>query len=230
MAWHAMQAQHKSLWPPLHHKQTQTYTWDGFPRWKSPPREGLPLVEWGLWACVCVREYFAHMCVEPQTRAGASCSLHLVAHKGRQTPQASGSKRQRERRGSEGLRGTLSSCWPPDYCSSLGIKLWYWVQSDRMEPSPLGAPHVLNTWGLKEVCYTAMLSSQIISLPVESQDQRIDMKTLGIIWTVFCSKIQVFELKHSIANWVFTFLTKLYEILLIIIIIIIFFYKVIGKV
>lgn len=46
----------------------------------------------------------------------------------------------------------------------MGIELWYWVQSDRMGPLPLGTPHVLNTWGQKEVFYTAMLSSQIISL------------------------------------------------------------------
>lgn len=57
----------------------------------------------------------------------------------------------------------------------MGIELWYWVQSDRMGPPPLGTPHVLNTWGQEEVFYTAMLSSQIISPPERSRDQRIDI-------------------------------------------------------
>jgi len=53
----------------------------------------------------------------------------------------------------------------------MGIELWCWVQSDRMGPPPLGTPHVFHTWGQEEVFYTAMLSSQIISLPEHSKDQ-----------------------------------------------------------
>lgn len=60
----------------------------------------------------------------------------------------------------------------------MGIELWYWVQSDRIGLPPSGTPHVLNTWGQEEVLYTAVLSSQIIGLPVPAQDQRIDREAV----------------------------------------------------
>lgn len=119
----------------------------------------------------------AHMCMESETRTGARGFLHLVAQEWRQTLQASGSKQLRQKgRGSGGFGGTLFVLLTLRPLELMGIEPWYWVQSDRMGPPPLRTPHVLNTWGQEEVFNTAMLSSQIISLPEQSQDQRIDRK------------------------------------------------------
>lgn len=54
----------------------------------------------------------AHMCFEPETRAGARGFLHLVAHEWRQTPQASGSKQRREGREAKVLGEPFRSADP----------------------------------------------------------------------------------------------------------------------
>lgn len=115
--------------------------------------------------CVCV-----HMCFKPETRTAARGFLHLVAHEWRQTPQASGSKRRREGGEAEvlGEPFVLLTLRP---LQLIGIELWYWVQSARIGLPPSGTPYILNSWGQEEVLYTVMLSSQIIGLPVPSQDQ-----------------------------------------------------------
>lgn len=89
--------------------------------------------------------------------------------------QAPGSNQPKSRGwggGGRGLRGTPFDLLTLRSSELMGIELWYWVQSDRMGPLPLGTPHVLNTWGQKEVFYTAILSSQIISLPEHKRDHR----------------------------------------------------------
>ena len=81
------------------------------------------------------------------------------------------------RGGSAGFKGVYFVLLTLRLPKLMGIELWYWVQSDRMGLSPLGTPHVLNTWGQEEVFYTAMLSSQIISLPECKKDQRSKRET-----------------------------------------------------
>lgn len=133
----------------------------------------------------------AHMCFEPENRTGARGFLHLVAHKWRQTPQASGSKRRREGGEAKVLGEPFRSADPQttrahgDCALVLGSIRQNGAAAFRDTPCPqhLGpGGGVLHSY--------ALISDH---RPVQSQDQRIDSET-SMKNTRSCSGVNFFFL------------------------------------
>lgn len=135
--------------------------------------------------------------------------LHLVAHKWRQTPQASGSKRWREGGEGKGFRGTLSFCWPLDHWSSwdcalvLGSIRQNGAAAFRDSPCPqhLGpGGGVLHSY--------ALISDHRSG---QSQDQRIDSEhqwkrleaVQGSDFSFFFGSNSLSSTGHIFASWLF---------------------------
>lgn len=104
MLWCTVQAQHKGLGLPLHHKHTQAHTWDEFKRWQSFIER---VCHWCSKSCLCL---CLCVCVEPVLFTPCATDTTGYLFKGSEG-----------RREGKRFRRTLSFCWPSDRWVSGGL-------------------------------------------------------------------------------------------------------------